>query len=218
MSNGQSNIVTTNIDPLFPVQGKDNPSQGFRDNFNAIKTALNVAKNEITTLNNDTAKNNADNNFNGKILENAVANNINFLYKNKGLVSGSQILLNVRESQYTKIRFQGNSVVRFTNWPTTIGSIFRAHRIMLHLQFELDTSQAGHLNTRINFSTDAQGVIKSHTTGAPWYYDILVGGWHLKPWTNPNVSTNINAYEHVFEAWSYDEGNNVFLKYEGSFK
>ena len=45
-----SNISTVNINTNFPVQGKDNPSQGFRDNFGYITQALNIAANEITNL------------------------------------------------------------------------------------------------------------------------------------------------------------------------
>jgi hypothetical protein len=41
---------SNNIDTTFPVQGKDNPSAGFRDNFTAIKLALNNASSEITAL------------------------------------------------------------------------------------------------------------------------------------------------------------------------
>jgi hypothetical protein len=47
-----SNINTDNIDSNFPVQGQDNPSQGFRDNFSAIKTQLLVAKSELEYLSN----------------------------------------------------------------------------------------------------------------------------------------------------------------------
>ena len=45
-----SNINTDNINSNFPVQGEDNPSQGFRDNFNFIKIALATAAEEITEL------------------------------------------------------------------------------------------------------------------------------------------------------------------------
>lgn len=39
-----------NIDTNFPVQGQDNPSQGFRDNFAQIKLALDTTAQEITNL------------------------------------------------------------------------------------------------------------------------------------------------------------------------
>lgn len=45
-----SNINTSNIDPLFPVAGQDNSSQGFRDNYNAIISQFQTAKDEITEL------------------------------------------------------------------------------------------------------------------------------------------------------------------------
>jgi hypothetical protein len=41
---------SNNIDTAFPVQGTDNPSAGFRDNFTAIKLSLDNAASEITAL------------------------------------------------------------------------------------------------------------------------------------------------------------------------
>lgn len=48
---GNSAISTNTINQNFPVQGTNNPSQGFRDNFAAIKLALETAQNEISVLN-----------------------------------------------------------------------------------------------------------------------------------------------------------------------
>jgi hypothetical protein len=48
-----SQIDTVNIDATFPKQGQDNPSAGFRENFSAIKVALDNAKTEITALQTD---------------------------------------------------------------------------------------------------------------------------------------------------------------------
>lgn len=47
-----SNIkqFSDNIDTNFPVQGRDNPSQGFRDNFAQIKLALITAADEISNV------------------------------------------------------------------------------------------------------------------------------------------------------------------------
>ena len=47
--------MTSNIDPSkinanFPVRGQDNPSQGFRDNFQGTVEALTTARDEITEL------------------------------------------------------------------------------------------------------------------------------------------------------------------------
>ena len=45
-----SGITTTGIDTAYPVAGQDNDSQGFRDNFTNLKTALDTAKTEISDL------------------------------------------------------------------------------------------------------------------------------------------------------------------------
>jgi hypothetical protein len=41
------------INATYPVAGVDNDSQGFRDNFSAIKSGLTAAKNDIETLQED---------------------------------------------------------------------------------------------------------------------------------------------------------------------
>ena len=45
-----SNIVPGNIDGTYPKAGQDNSSQGFRDNFTAIKNEFHEAKSEIEDL------------------------------------------------------------------------------------------------------------------------------------------------------------------------
>ena len=69
-----SNIVADTIDDTYPVAGQDNNSQGFRDNFNIIKTNFTAAKSEIETLQNNTAKTNADNVFFENTLSRYVKN------------------------------------------------------------------------------------------------------------------------------------------------
>ena len=62
-----SQINTNGIDVNYPVPGKNNSSQGFRDNFAQIKTNINTAANEITDLQNKAVLKAA--------LENSVLNN-----------------------------------------------------------------------------------------------------------------------------------------------
>ena len=47
-----SNINYSPIDQLYPISGRNNSTQGFRDNFSYIKTALQTASGEITSLQN----------------------------------------------------------------------------------------------------------------------------------------------------------------------
>ena len=66
-----SNIISDTIDAAYPIAGVDNDTQGFRDNFQVIKTGLATATSEITTLQSTTAKLNASNDFNGTNIADA---------------------------------------------------------------------------------------------------------------------------------------------------
>jgi hypothetical protein len=48
-----SQINVTSIDDTFPMMGQDNPSQGFRNNFAAMKTNFSYAYTEISALQRD---------------------------------------------------------------------------------------------------------------------------------------------------------------------
>ena len=50
-----SKIVPSNISPTFPVAGQDNSSQGFRDNFSAIKQNFIESKSEKEAMQTTTA-------------------------------------------------------------------------------------------------------------------------------------------------------------------
>lgn len=212
-----SNININTIDDTFPVQGQDNNSQGFRTNFGSIKTALNIARTEITSLETSTAKNNATNNFNGNRLENAVLNNISDLYKNKGTPEDQQISIDVRDAKVFRISCVGNTTISLTNWPQNVVNLSKHTVVKLHVAFNLDLADTNLLDYKVNFSTSGGGEIKSFSIGAPWYYATNQGGWHLKPWKNSSVSNDYNSYEHVFEAWTYNNGQKVFIRYLGSF-
>ena len=45
-----SKIVPGNVDGTYPKAGQDNSSQGFRDNFTAIKNNFTEAKSEIEDM------------------------------------------------------------------------------------------------------------------------------------------------------------------------
>tara|TARA_R110000851_G_scaffold42132_1_gene104990 strand:+ start:4729 stop:5286 length:558 start_codon:yes stop_codon:yes gene_type:complete len=66
-----STISTVGFEAAFPVAGQDNDSQGFRTNFNVTKLGLEAARTEITALQSDGAKLNADNDFNGSVISEA---------------------------------------------------------------------------------------------------------------------------------------------------
>lgn len=67
-----SAINYLSINENFPVAGQDNDTQVFRDNFDTIKTSLREASDEITDLQDFTAKLNADNDFELNRLSNPI--------------------------------------------------------------------------------------------------------------------------------------------------
>ncbi len=68
-----SAINTNGINVNYPVPGINNSSQGFRDNFTAIRTDLNTAATEITDLQNNVVLKQA---LTGTTLNNDMANTL----------------------------------------------------------------------------------------------------------------------------------------------
>jgi hypothetical protein len=113
-----SQINYAAIDATYPVAGQDNDSQGFRNNFSAVKTALQYAQSEITDLQNNGAVVTDDNNFGGNQIYNA-----EFKYNRQtvftiGTVTGS-ISVNYQNAQIQTLTTSGNITLSFTNWPTS---------------------------------------------------------------------------------------------------
>ena len=113
-----SAIVYTTINENFPAAGVDNDSQGFRDNFARIKTALGTAQNEITYLNNNALYNNKNNDMGNNTLSNVILKNSGVL-SNSSLTSASTTsVITYSEYQYRRYSL-GNTenVFQIDNWP-----------------------------------------------------------------------------------------------------
>lgn len=106
-----SEIITSNINTNYPVPGNNN-SQGFRDNFANIKSALDVAKSEITTLQQSTAKINTTTNFDGNIVQNIRLKNSYHLVPNT--LSTSTVSYN--DGSYQKISVSTDTTYTLTGW------------------------------------------------------------------------------------------------------
>ena len=186
-----SAITTTNIDGAFPIAGQDNNSQGFRDNFTNIKTGLNTAKSEITDLQTNTAKLNANNNFNGNMIENAEINQVYGSVRNNGTIS-TTTSIDLENGPLQIYTLAGNATLQFTNWPAS--DLYA--RIRLHLKSDTVSART------VVFSTEAGGSILKSGDGAAF----------PSPFT-----LNINGAFRVVEAWTYNAGTTVYLKYLGEF-
>jgi len=114
-----SNIVPGNIDSTFPVAGQDNSSQGFRDNFNAIKNNFTEAAAEITAMQTNKANLNAASNFSDNLVTRAVFRDTAETVYAHGSVSSGTITLNHENGHYQTATVTADTTFSFTNFPTT---------------------------------------------------------------------------------------------------
>jgi|TARA_B100001093_G_scaffold492188_1_gene533049 hypothetical protein len=106
------------IDATYPVAGQDNDSQGFRDNFNNIKTSLTKARADLSSLDTNTAKLNTTNDFNGETIQEA-----NFLATTDvaygiGNVSAPQNV-NWSNGSYQTIQVGADLTLTLAQWPAS---------------------------------------------------------------------------------------------------
>lgn len=117
-----SNINHLGINENFPVAGQDNDTQVFRDNFDTIKTSLRIARDEITELEDTTAKLNQDNDFELNVIQNAVLQNNRIQTSDIGIVpletaSDNTITVDFKNGGYQIYRFRDDVVLDFLNFP-----------------------------------------------------------------------------------------------------
>lgn len=190
-----SAINSAAIDAAFPVAGQDNNSQGFRDNFDYIKTGLATAASEITTLQTNTegleltgvtvgGVDGSD--FNDRLINNAVTNRLLGTVYTVGTTASYTI--DTRESEYFAYQLNTNAVVlTFSQWPASDR----------YAKVRVDVRSDGSART-VDFAT---------TSG-----DVIVNGASFPL----SLSTN-TSHHHIFDAWTVDGGNTVFIKYLGEF-
>jgi hypothetical protein len=163
-----SQIISETIDQDFPVSGQDNDSQGFRDNFNAIKNALSTAASEITVLQNTTAKLGSDENsdFLGGQISNVKLNNA---YRVKTLASNN--LINVPDGFYFILSKSENTPITI-NWPDNEDENF------IEIMIEIINGSTGPINisfldSKTNFNNLLEGLEAGETAiFKAWLADI----------------------------------------------
>jgi hypothetical protein len=118
-----SQIDINSIDKTYPVAGQDNDSQGFRDNFDAIQTALGQAKGEIEDLQNKALLKGAltndvlDNDLGGSNIKNGSYTNFHGTVQSAEVSTSTNIsILNGSLQAYT---LADNTTFTFTDWPDT---------------------------------------------------------------------------------------------------
>jgi hypothetical protein len=189
-----SNINFSSIDEAFPVAGQDNNTQGFRDNFNSIKIALETAKGEIadlqtyTVLKASLSDNSAViNDLQGSTVSNAIYNKFYGAVHTETVASQTDIDLN--NGPFQKFTLTGNATLRFNNW-----AALNEYAVI-----------------RIHLKSDGNG------TRTPTLTTVNAGTMVFES-AFPNPFTlNTNGKHKVIEAWSHDHGTNVYIRYLGEY-
>ena len=184
-----SSINFTAINAQYPVAGQDNDSQGFRDNFGSIKSALQTAKSEITDLQDNTAKVNAVNDFQGNQASNLVLLNEAYHF----------IETNITDTELTNkahVQTGGKYQIFYANTSTTL---------------TVDEWGTNYQEVRIEVVTNTTTSISIDFAPLGIEGSVKTPDWV----TLPIVSTEKASY--IFDVWSRDSGATQYVNYIGMF-
>lgn len=182
-----STISTIGYDATFPEAGKDNDSQGFRTNFNITELALGTAKSEITTLQEDTAKLNADNDFNGSVISEAeLKKNTETVNANGNLIVSAPI--SWANGHYQTVQAGADITLTLGDWPES--------GVMGRIRLQLTSDGT---SRTITWASQGGGSFKG--TGA------FAGTTVLASQTNPTI----------VDFWTINGGVTVFALDHGTF-
>jgi hypothetical protein len=117
-----SAINTNGINVNYPVPGINNSSQGFRDNFAAIRTDLNTAATEITDLQNNVVLKQAlsgttlNNDMANTLISNAATRGFRHSTFNLGNAISGTLIINASLGDVQTGTINGNTTIQFTGW------------------------------------------------------------------------------------------------------
>lgn len=188
-----SSITTTNIDENFPVAGRDNDSQGFRDNFFEIKQNFDFAKSEIDDLQGNVVRKDESNDFNGNTVSGAVfldnTLKLNSTYAT-GINNDQDILWTAGYVHVVKVS-ENDVVLTLGSWPTNDN--YASMRLVL---------TADGSDRLVTINSQGGGNIKTDGNVA---------------WTSNILTINSATNPVIVEAFTYDNGATVYLRYLGAF-
>lgn len=125
-----SNINTAGIDADYPVAGVDNDSQGFRDNFDEIKTNLDHAKLEIEDLQDNVARTDVETSFINNTIKDVNIENFTETFTVHNSIS-EQEELDYALATYHKINVTKDTTLILTNWPERANSIAKMKVVLV---------------------------------------------------------------------------------------
>lgn len=117
-----STINTSAINISYPVPGNNNNSQGFRDNFAAIKNNLDTAGSEITNLQQNVVVKSGltgipiDNNMADTLISNALTKSFRATTYNLGNSLSGTVLIDVSKGDVQYGTIAANTTLNFSGW------------------------------------------------------------------------------------------------------
>lgn len=192
-----SNINYAAIDENFPVAGQDNDTQTFRDNFDTIKTALRNAFDEVTDLQDNTARTDQDNDFNDKVITRAVMQFNRDSVFDAGTI-GSPYTIDYENGYYQIINFTPSIVdaltLGFQGFPNDLSNPEGVGKIVLECYCST--------GTRTVLLDPSGGIIYKKNN------------WDMAWGTN---SFTVDGDRLILEIWSYDSTATFYIKNVGKF-
>jgi hypothetical protein len=196
-----SAINTNGLNTNYPVPGVNNNSQGFRNNFQNIKTNLETASAEITDLQDSVVVKNSigttpiNNDMGNVLISNAATLNFRATTYNLGsALTGGPIVVDLALADVHYGILAGNILLSFGNWAPT-GTLSK-------VTIELSTS-----NVSDNYSIGFPGqvvVANDNSGGALLNNFVDVNG-------TPTISFPHNCTQLDLECYSTDCGNTVYI-------
>lgn len=188
-----------NIDTAYPISGQDNDSQGFRDNFTSIDTKFSQADIEISDLQNRSLFNSDENN--DPIVNDLKLSTIsNGLYKtffgvtrNAGEIQSGTTDIDLENGHLQLFTLTSNATLRFSNWPAD----GQFAKVRVHLKSNGSGTWIPTLSTE---------------NGGDLFY---VGGFPSLA-LDPTGASAIRK-QKVIEAWTFNAGATVFVRYLGEY-
>ena len=113
-----SDIVPANVDGTYPKAGQDNSSQGFRDNFAAIRSNFQTASTEITDLQTNKANLNSASKFTDNEASRAKLKDTSETIYAHGSVSSGSVTLNHENGHYQTLTITADTTFAFINFPS----------------------------------------------------------------------------------------------------
>lgn len=207
-----SNINANAVDATYPIPGKDNDSQGFRNNFAAIKDALAVAKTEIADLQTNAVLKGVlgaqtvtatENDLDSSLIKNGVYKQFYPAFADRG-TSTTTTTVNLDNGSVQKFTLTANTTFNFswgnwpltTPWPSNAPTRSSSVRIMLKTTSGTATMNIG---GTINLGT-------SQISGT------------IVPASGLTLPYTVNStHFSVFDIWTVDEGDHLYVQLVGTF-